>query len=96
MRPEPGRGQVLVRPLATGICGSDLHAMEVQAEDPVAYPPMVLGMIADGTVDVGRWITATRDLDHVDAAFADLRAADAHCTIIVAPQPARLNERSNG
>jgi hypothetical protein len=57
---------------------------------------MVLGMIADGTVDVGRWITATRDLDHIDAAFADLRAADAHCTIIVAPQPARLNERSNG
>ena len=25
--PEPGSGHVLVRPLATGICGSDLHAL---------------------------------------------------------------------
>ena len=26
-RPEPGPGEVLVRTLACGICGSDLHAL---------------------------------------------------------------------
>ena len=27
-RPEPGPGEVLVRTLACGICGSDLHALK--------------------------------------------------------------------
>jgi 2-desacetyl-2-hydroxyethyl bacteriochlorophyllide A dehydrogenase len=41
--PVPGAGQVLAVPLACGICGSDLHALEVQASDPEAVPPVVLG-----------------------------------------------------
>lgn len=41
--PVPGEGHVLVRPAYTGICGSDLHALQLQAEDPVAVPSMVFG-----------------------------------------------------
>lgn len=41
--PVPGAGQVLAFPLACGICGSDLHALEIQADTPEALPPLVLG-----------------------------------------------------
>jgi 2-desacetyl-2-hydroxyethyl bacteriochlorophyllide A dehydrogenase len=41
--PSPAAGQVLVAPVACGICGSDLHALEIQAADPAALPPVVLG-----------------------------------------------------
>jgi 2-desacetyl-2-hydroxyethyl bacteriochlorophyllide A dehydrogenase len=41
--PAPGAGQVVVRSLANGICGSDLHVLEVQRADPVVLPSMVLG-----------------------------------------------------
>jgi 2-desacetyl-2-hydroxyethyl bacteriochlorophyllide A dehydrogenase len=41
--PVPAAGQVLARPVACGICGSDLHAVEMQAADPEALPPVVLG-----------------------------------------------------
>jgi 2-desacetyl-2-hydroxyethyl bacteriochlorophyllide A dehydrogenase len=41
--PEPGPGQVLVRPVATGICGSDLHALDAQGQDHEAVPAMVFG-----------------------------------------------------
>ncbi len=41
--PVPGPGQVLVAPLACGICGSDLHLLDTQAATPDFVPPMVLG-----------------------------------------------------
>ncbi|QRY51084.1 zinc-binding dehydrogenase [Mycolicibacterium septicum] len=41
--PIPGPGQVLVAPLACGICGSDLHLVESQAAMPDLVPAMVLG-----------------------------------------------------
>ena len=41
--PVPGDGEVLVAPLACGICGTDLHLVEAQAAMPDALPPMVLG-----------------------------------------------------
>lgn len=41
--PVPGPGQVLVAPLACGICGSDLHLVESQAAMPDLVPAMVLG-----------------------------------------------------
>lgn len=41
--PAPGEGQVLVASRAAGICGSDLHLLEVQAQVPELVPPMVLG-----------------------------------------------------
>jgi 2-desacetyl-2-hydroxyethyl bacteriochlorophyllide A dehydrogenase len=42
--PTPGAGQVLVRPLLCGICGSDLHAPMIQISDPENWPEsFVLG-----------------------------------------------------
>ena len=45
--PEPGRGQVLVRPLAVGLCGTDLHACQGQFPIPM---PLVLGHEVAGVV----------------------------------------------
>ena len=41
--PVPGPGQVLVAPAACGICGSDLHLLEMQATTPELVAPLVLG-----------------------------------------------------
>ena len=41
--PTPGHGHVLARPVSAGICGSDLHALHLQAEDPEQLAPMVFG-----------------------------------------------------
>lgn len=41
--PEPQPGHVVVRPVATGICGSDLHTLAAQREHPDVVPPMVMG-----------------------------------------------------
>lgn len=41
--PVPGPGQVLVAPLACGICGSDLHLVDLQAATPDRVPAIVLG-----------------------------------------------------
>lgn len=41
--PAPATGQVLARPVACGICGSDLHTLHAQQAAPELLPPMVLG-----------------------------------------------------
>ena len=41
--PTPGSGHVLARPVASGICGSDLHTLHVQADAPELLPPLVFG-----------------------------------------------------
>lgn len=41
--PVPGPGQVLVRTLANGICGSDLHSLEMAEANPEAMESTVLG-----------------------------------------------------
>lgn len=41
--PLPAAGQVLVRPVACGICGSDLHTLHAQRAAPELLPPMVFG-----------------------------------------------------
>jgi threonine dehydrogenase-like Zn-dependent dehydrogenase len=47
--PVPDEGQLLVRPLACGICGSDLHAAQLAAKNPDSAPyaggvgPRVMG-----------------------------------------------------
>ncbi len=56
--PEPGRGEVLVRVRATGLCGSDLHGYE--GTHPMIEWPVILGHEASGTVaaygkDVKGW-----------------------------------------
>lgn len=60
--PEPGRGEVVVRVEACGICGSDLHLMEARAV-PVG---VVLGHEAAGTVEaVGEGVASVSPGDHV-------------------------------
>ena len=41
--PVPGPGQVLVAPVACGICGSDVHLVQAQASMPDLVPALVLG-----------------------------------------------------
>lgn len=41
--PEPGPGQLLVAPIYTGICGSDLHWRERAVANPEAVPAIVPG-----------------------------------------------------
>ncbi len=41
--PSPGPGQLLVAPLFTGICGSDLHWRERATADPAGVPAIVPG-----------------------------------------------------
>ncbi len=61
--PEPGAGEVRLRPLATGICGTDAHI--VRGEFP-APAPVVLGHETAGTVDaVGRGVIHVREGDLV-------------------------------
>jgi L-iditol 2-dehydrogenase len=46
--PEPGRGEVLVRVKACGICGSDVHGYDGHTGRRI--PPLVMGHEAAGTV----------------------------------------------
>lgn len=48
-KPEPGRGQVRVRTLLAGICGSDVHIF--QGHHPTACSPIVQGHEFVGEVD---------------------------------------------
>jgi 2-desacetyl-2-hydroxyethyl bacteriochlorophyllide A dehydrogenase len=65
---------------------------EVSLRYVFAYRPdefaNALKWIADGTVDVGPFITSTRGLDAVADAFADLRQPEEHCKILLTPSPA--------
>ena len=47
--PEPGPGQVRLRPVAVGVCGSDVHAF--LGEHPFVHPPIVLGHEIGAVVD---------------------------------------------
>lgn len=60
---EPKANEVLVRMMANGICGSDLHA--IKNELPVSLP-MALGHEGAGIVEkVGRGVTNVKPGDHV-------------------------------
>ena len=57
-------GEVLVRIVASGVCRSDLHALE--GESPVSQPPMVLGHEGAGVVEeVGPGVTGLKKGDSV-------------------------------
>ncbi len=61
--PEPGPGQVLVRPMAVGLCGTDLHAYEGRFPLPL---PIVIGHeIAGVVVALGPGTTGLRAGDSV-------------------------------
>ncbi|MBL9026166.1 MAG: DUF692 family protein [Myxococcales bacterium] len=61
--PEPGPGQVLVRPMAVGLCGTDVHAYDGAFPLPL---PIVLGHeIAGVVVELGPGTTGLRVGDSV-------------------------------
>jgi S-(hydroxymethyl)glutathione dehydrogenase/alcohol dehydrogenase len=61
---EPRAGEVLVRIAASGVCRSDLHALE--GASPVSQPPMVLGHEGAGVVEaVGPEVTGLAPGDPV-------------------------------
>lgn len=49
-KPEPGRGEVLVKLRASGICGSDMHAYV--GHDDRRPPPLILGHEASGMAQI--------------------------------------------
>jgi S-(hydroxymethyl)glutathione dehydrogenase/alcohol dehydrogenase len=60
----PHAGEVLVRLAASGVCRSDLHAIE--GASPVSIPPMVLGHEGAGVVEaVGPGVTSVAPGDSV-------------------------------
>ncbi|HEX4786426.1 MAG TPA: galactitol-1-phosphate 5-dehydrogenase [Candidatus Sulfotelmatobacter sp.] len=62
--PEPGRGEVLVRVAACGICGSDVHGYDGSSGRRI--PPIVMGHEAAGTVAaVGDGVIAWTKSDRV-------------------------------
>lgn len=64
--PEPGRGEVLVKMEATGICGSDLHVYRQGAEFFVGRPERIPGHEPSGTVvAVGEGVEHVRVGDRV-------------------------------
>ena len=64
---DPGPGEVLVRTVASGICHSDLHAIEGTL--PVAAP-CILGHEPAGVVEaVGAGVTDLMPGDHVIGCF---------------------------
>jgi Zn-dependent alcohol dehydrogenase len=61
---DPKSGEVVVKLAASGVCRSDLHAME--GESPVVHPPMVLGHEGAGVIEaVGPGVTNLAPGDHV-------------------------------
>lgn len=63
-RPSPGRGEVLVKVAACGICGSDVHGYDGSSGRRI--PPVVMGHEAAGTVTaVGEGVTLYRPGDRV-------------------------------
>jgi len=71
--PKPGPGEVLMRPRACGVCGSDVHFFETDAQGYMLYPgltrfPVVIGHEFSGEiVEVGRDVTDLRAGDMVTA-----------------------------
>jgi L-iditol 2-dehydrogenase len=65
--PEPGPGEVLVRVVAVGICGSDVHYYEHGRIGPyVVDAPMVIGHEASGEITaVGDGVSQDRIGEHV-------------------------------
>jgi len=79
----PGKGEVLVRIRAAGLCHSDLSVIDGNRPRPM---PMVLGHEAAGVVEeVGPGITHLQRGDHVVAAFVP---SCGHCIPCATGRPA--------
>jgi S-(hydroxymethyl)glutathione dehydrogenase/alcohol dehydrogenase len=68
---DPGPGEVMVRMVASGVCGTDLHA--VTGEQPIPRFPVILGHEGAGVVEmVGPSVVGLTPGDHVVVAlYAD-------------------------
>lgn len=74
----PGRGEVLVRTVASGICHSDLHVVEGHLPMP---PPCILGHEPAGVVDaVGEGVTDFSPGDHVIGCITSWCGVCSFCT----------------
>ena len=82
--PSPGSGEVLVRVAAAGLCGSDLHFFETDAEGYMKYPgmarfPSVPGHeVAGEVVAIGAGVKYLRPLQEL--LVARRRDASGHRT----------------
>ncbi len=76
---KPGRREVLVRTAATGVCHSDLHAIEGNSRFTLGSA-MVLGHEGAGVVEaVGPDVTTLKVGDHVVACLSGFCGACAQC-----------------
>jgi S-(hydroxymethyl)glutathione dehydrogenase/alcohol dehydrogenase len=75
---EPGRGEVLVRLVACGVCHTDLYT--ASGADPSGYAPTVLGHEGAGVVErVGEGVTSVAPGDHVVTLFSPQCRECVHC-----------------
>ncbi|MDD2971583.1 MAG: zinc-dependent alcohol dehydrogenase family protein [Lachnospiraceae bacterium] len=66
--PEPQEGEVLIKVMACGICGSDVHIYEGDQGSAAAVPPLIQGHEFAGIVDrLGKDVTSCRVGDRVVA-----------------------------
>lgn len=76
---EPREGEVLVRLVASGVCHSDLHAVDGILRPPL---PVILGHEGAGIVErVGPGVTLVGPGDHVVLAFVAACGHCAYCTV---------------
>jgi S-(hydroxymethyl)glutathione dehydrogenase / alcohol dehydrogenase len=75
---EPGRGEVLVRLVACGVCHTDMYT--ASGVDPSGYAPTVLGHEGAGVVErVGEGVTLLAEGDHVVTLFSPQCGECVHC-----------------
>jgi S-(hydroxymethyl)glutathione dehydrogenase/alcohol dehydrogenase len=74
----PGRGEVLVRLLACGVCHTDLYT--ASGADPSGYAPAVLGHEGCGVVEeIGEGVTSVAPGDRVVTLFSPQCGECVHC-----------------
>lgn len=63
---EPGKGEVLIRVKAAGVCGTDIHIYDGAKGASECFPPVVLGHEFAGVVEkLGEGVTRCKAGDHV-------------------------------
>lgn len=64
--PHAGAGEVVIRNMACGVCGTDVHIYHGEPGSADVTPPVVLGHEYSGVVtEVGEGVTSLRPGDHV-------------------------------
>lgn len=78
--PQPGKGEVLVRVKACGVCGTDVHIYEGDKGAADTTPPVILGHEFAGTVEVvGEGVVKTTVGDRVCVDPNQLCGACVYC-----------------